>query len=136
MKKKKTLHKDLRERAIKNSYEKVSNIVDVFSVVKNPFEFLSENVGSDKMKLINIYNGVVMHDKDADCLSNAKEIGKKEIETFIEERLKSEDRNIFWNKQSKLNLPTFNSTKNIGKTTSNNSKFTIQIDKNNFPYFF
>ena len=73
-----------------------------------------------------------MHDKDADCLLNGKEIGKKEIETFIEERLKSEDRNIFWNKQSKLNLPTFNSTKNIGKTTSKNSKFTIQIDQNLF----
>ena len=30
-----------------NSYEKVSQILNVFSVVKNPFDFISEKVGSE-----------------------------------------------------------------------------------------
>ena len=61
-----------------------------------------------------------MHDKDANYLLNAKEIGKKRFT----ERLKSEDRGTFWNRQSKLNLPT-TTTKYVGKSSS--KKF--QIDK-------
>ena len=70
--------------------------------------------------------------QDKDCLVNAKGIGNKEIERFIEGRLKSEDRVTFRNEQNKLNLPTFNNLKNVGKSFSKNSKVTIQIDKNSF----
>ena len=101
------MRKDLREKAIKNSHDKVKDIVNIFSVTKNPFDLINENPESEKASLVNIYDGVVMNDKDADLLLHAKEIGMKEAKLFIEEQLQSDNRNDFWNKKSKLNLPTF-----------------------------
>lgn len=89
------MRKDLREKAIKNSHDKVKDIVNIFSVTKNPFDLINENPESEKASLVNIYDGVVMNDKDADLLLHAKEIGMKEAKLFIEERLQSDNRNDF-----------------------------------------
>ena len=82
-------------------------MVNIFSVTKNPFDLINENPESEKASLVNIYDGVVMNDKDADLLLHAKEIGMKEAKLFIEERLQADNRDNFWNKQSKLNLPNW-----------------------------
>ena len=59
---------------------------------------INENRESEKASLVNIYDGVVMNDKDADLLLHAKEIGMKEAKLFIEEQLQSDNRNDVWNK--------------------------------------
>ena len=92
------MRKDLREKAIKNSHDRVKDIVNIFSVTKNPFDLINENPKSEKASLVNIYDGAVMNDKDDDLLLHAKEIGMKEAMLFIEERLQSNNRNDFWNK--------------------------------------
>ena len=92
------MRKDLRQKAIKNSHDKVKDIVNIFSVTKNAFDLINENPESEKASLVNIYDGVVMNDKDADLLLHAKEIGMKEAKLFIEERLQSDNRNDVWNK--------------------------------------
>ena len=92
------LRKDLREKAIKNSHDRVKDIVNIFSVTKNSFDLINENPESEKASLVNIYDGAVMNDKDDDLLLHAKEIGMKEAMLFIEERLQSDNRNDFWNK--------------------------------------
>ena len=79
------IRKDLREKAIKNSHDKVKDIVNIFSVTKNPFDLINENPESEKASLVNIYDRVVMNDKDADLLLHAKEIGMKKAKLFIEE---------------------------------------------------
>ena len=64
--------KDLRENAIKNSHDKVKDIVNIFSVTKNPFDLINENPESEKVNLVNIYDRVVMNDKDADLCYTPK----------------------------------------------------------------
>ena len=49
------MRKDLREKAIKNSHDKVKDIVNIFSVTKNPFDLINENPESEKVSLVNIY---------------------------------------------------------------------------------
>ena len=126
------MRKDLREKAIKNSHDKVKDIVNIFSVTKNPFDLINENPESEKASLVNIYDGVVMNDKDADLLLHAKEIGMKEAKLFIEERLQSDNRNDFWNQQSKLNLSTFASTNCTGKLVKASTKSSVKFDKTLF----
>ena len=75
-------------------------------------------------------NAVVMN-KDADFLLQAKEIGLKEAKLFIE-RSHSDNRNIFWNEQSKLNLPTFASTNYTGKLVKATTKYSVKFDKTLF----
>ena len=58
--------------------------MNIFSVTKNPFDLINENPESKKAGLVNIYDGVVMNDKDADFFLHAKEIGMKEAKLFIE----------------------------------------------------
>ena len=53
----------------------------------------------------------------------------KEAKLFIEERLQSDNRDDFWNKQSKLNLPTFASTNYTGKLVKPSTKSLVKFDK-------
>ena len=62
----------------------------------------------------------------------AKEIGMKEEKLFIEERLQSNNRDDFWNKRSKLNLPTFASNNCTGKLVKANIKSSVKFDKTLF----
>ena len=126
------MRKELREKAIKNSPDKVKNIVNIFSVTKNPFDLINENPESEKASLVNIYDGVAMNDKDADLLLHAREIGMKEVKLFIEERLQSDNANDFWNKQSKLNLPILASTNCTGKLVKASTKSLVKFDKTLF----
>ena len=73
-----------------------------------------------------------MNNKDADLLLHAKEIGMKEAKLFIEERLQSDNRNNFWNQQSKLNLSTFTSTNCTGKLVTASTKSSVKFDKTLF----
>ena len=93
---------------------------------------INKNPESEKASLVNIYDGVVMNDKDADLLLHAKEIGMKEAKLFIEERLQSDNRNYFWNKQSKLNFPTFSSTNCTGKLVKASTKSSVKFDETLF----
>ena len=45
------MRKDLREKAIKNSHDKVKDIVNI-----NPFDLINENPKSEKASLVNIYD--------------------------------------------------------------------------------
>ena len=56
----------------------------------------------------------------------------KEAKLFIEERLQSDNRNYFWNKQSKLNFPTFSSTNCTGKLVKASTKSSVKFDKTLF----
>ena len=48
------MRKDLRDKAIKNSHDKVKDIVNIFSVTKNPFDLINENPESEKASLVNM----------------------------------------------------------------------------------
>ena len=125
-------HKDFGLQSIKKSQEAVSKITDIISNKMDPFQFDLATDQNERYPLVNIYNGVVLPDVIADELLDAKNIGLTEVEKFINERLKSDNRQHFWNKMSKCNIPTFISSNKSIKCNVNSTSKSIKIDRELF----
>ena len=100
--KKQEKKKELSRKSISDSEEQVLKIIAAIKEYKNPFAFSSTR----KSKLKNIVTGSFVASEHLNDILEARVIGKKHLDHFINERF-FEEKISFWDSVKKLNLQAF-----------------------------
>lgn len=121
-------HKESQPKRVQRDEEDVKKLIACFSsnLMTNPFECDADN------QLLNIATGVVLPPESAQRLLESTEIGKKNMEAFIQDRLNT-NKVSFWEPLKQLKIKTFASTKKKITLKSTNEKvISIDADRNLF----
>ncbi|CAH3155591.1 unnamed protein product [Porites lobata] len=110
-------HKESQPKRVQRDEEDVKKLIACFSsnLMTNPFECDADN------QLLNIATGVVLPPESAQRLLESTEIGKKNMEAFIQDRLNT-NKVSFWEPLKQLKIKTFASTKKKITLKSTNEK--------------
>lgn len=128
-------HKDASVSRKKRDEEDVVRLISTVTsgLVNDPFYLDGlENGDDDVLPLINIATGVVMPATDAQRILQCYELGKTQMEVFVEERLNSSE-TLFWDAIPSLKIKTFETLsrrKNV--KTVDDKMFTIAADRDLF----
>ena len=115
-------------KRVQRDEEDIKKIIACFSsnLMTNPFECDADN------QLLNIATGVVLPPESAKSLLESTEIGKKNMEAFIQDRLNT-NKVSFWEPLKQLKIKNFASTKKKITLKSTNEKvISIDADRNLF----
>ena len=100
-------HKEATGPRMKRDEEDIQSLIRVFTseLMTDPFDLGDTSVG-DTASLINLATGVVMPSDDTDQLLKSYELGHKQMTTFVEERLNTNEQK-FWEPIPNLKIKTF-----------------------------
>ena len=128
-------HKDASGSRKKRDEEDVIKLISTITsgLVTDPFSLDGlENEDDDALPLINIVTRVVMPPANVQRILQCYELGKTEMEAFVEERLNSSE-TLFWDAIPSLKIKTFESLSQRTKVKTHNDKmFTIAADRDLF----
>ena len=126
---------DISKTAIRKSEENVSKIINMMESVSNPFKSDVNKQDDDRALLTNTANGAVLPNDMADKLLAAKENGENEVNEFVKQKM-IENPNKFWEKISKVNIPTVETlNKAMTVPISKDKEKVIKYDRDLFQRF-
>lgn len=126
-------HKESGQQRMKRDEADVQNLVSAFSseLMTNPFD-LSKHTAGEVLPLLNIATGVVVPSELTHQLIHAVELGRNQMEEFIDQRLKANTRS-FWDPIPQLKLKTFASLSQKKKLKTRKEKTqVVSADRNLF----